>query len=140
MKISNELKTNDLSIVFSEKCLCFIICFLILVLSDIILGLSSSIWWMFVGIVLWGIHLGMTQGLLLAVVAKLSTLELRGTSFGLFHAITGVALFIASLLAGYLWQYLDSKYIFFLSAVVTSIGIVVFILWHWCYFNKIKNK
>jgi len=114
--------------------------FLILVLSDIILAFSSNIWWMFVGIILWGIHLGMTQGLLLAMVAKLSTFELRGTSFGLFHAITGIALLIASLLAGYLWQYHDSNYIFFLSAIITSIGIVVFIIWHWCHFNKINNK
>ena len=114
--------------------------FLILVLSDIILAFSSNIWWMFVGIILWGIHLGMTQGLLLAMVAKLSTFELRGTSFGLFHAITGIALLIASLLAGYLWQYHDSNYIFFLSAIITSIGIVVFIIWHWCYFNKTNNK
>jgi len=114
--------------------------FLILVLSDIILALTNGLGWMFVGIIFWGIHLGMTQGLLLAMIAKLSPSKLRGTSFGLFHAITGIALLIASLLAGYLWQYHDSNYIFFLSAIITSIGIVVFIIWHWCYFNKINNK
>jgi MFS family permease len=82
----------------------------------------------------------MTQGLLLAMVAKLSPVELRGTNFGLFHTITGFALLIASLIAGYLWQYYNSDLIFFVSAIVTSVGIMIFILWHWCYFNKIKNK
>ena len=114
--------------------------FLILVLSNIILALTNSIGWMFVGIIFWGIHLGMTQGLLLAMIAKLSPLELRGASFGLFHAITGVALFIASLIAGYLWQYYNSGLIFFVSAIITSVGITFFILWHWCYFIKIKKE
>ena len=114
--------------------------FLILVLSDIILALTNSVGWMFVGIIFWGIHLGMTQGLLLAMIAKLSPVELRGTSFGLFHAITGVALLIASLIAGYLWQYYNSGLIFFVSAIITSVGITFFILWHWCYFIKINKK
>ena len=117
-----------------------IVCgFLILVLSNIILALTNGIEWMFAGIIFWGIHLGMTQGLLLAMVAKLSPLELRGTSFGLYHAITGVALLIANLIAGYLWQYYNSGLIFSVSAIITSVGIMIFILWYWCYFIKITN-
>ena len=118
-----------------------IVCgFLILVLADIILALTNSIGWMFVGIIFWGIHLGMTQGLLLAMISKLSPLELRGTSFGLFHAISGVALLTASLIAGYLWQYYYSGLIFFVSAIITLVGITTFFLWYWCYFIKIKKK
>ena len=117
-----------------------IVCgFLILVLSNIILALTNGIEWMFAGIIFWGIHLGMTQGLLLAIVAQLSPLELRGTSFGLFHAITGAALFVASLIAGYLWQYYNSGLIFIVSAVITSVGIAFFILWHCCYFTKVNK-
>ena len=118
-----------------------IVCgFLILVLADIILALTNSVGWMFVGIIFWGIHLGMTQGLLLAMISKLSPLELRGTSFGLFHAISGVALLTASLIAGYLWQYYYSGLIFFVSAIITLVGITTFFLWYWCYFIKIKKK
>ena len=117
-----------------------IVCgFLILVLSNIILALTNGIEWMFAGIIFWGIHLGMTQGLLLAIVAQLSPLELRGTSFGLLHSITGAALFVASLIAGYLWQYYNSGLIFIVSAIITSVGITFFILWHWCYFTKINK-
>ena len=117
-----------------------IVCgFLILVLSNIILALTNGIEWMFAGIIFWGIHLGMTQGLLLAIVAQLSPLELRGTSFGLLHAITGAALLVASLIAGYLWQYYNSGLIFIVSAIITLVGITFFILWHWCYFTKINK-
>ena len=73
------------------------------------------------------------------MIAKLSPIELRGTSFGLFHAITGAALFVASLIAGYLWQYYNSELIFIVSAIITSVGITFFILWHWCYFTKINH-
>jgi len=113
--------------------------FLILVLSNIILALTNGIEWMFAGIIFWGIHLGMTQGLLLAIVAQLSPLELRGTSFGLLHAITGAALFVASLIAGYLWQYYNSGLIFIVSAIIISVGIMFFILWHLCYFTKVNK-
>ena len=113
--------------------------FLILVLSNIILTLTNSIEWMFVGIIFWGIHLGMTQGLLLAMVAKLSPLELRGTSFGLLHSITGAALFVASVIAGYVWQYFNSGLIFIVSAIITSVGIIFFILWYYCYFTKVNK-
>ena len=117
-----------------------IVCgFLILVLSNIILALTNGIEWMFAGIIFWGIHLGMTQGLLLAIVAQLSPLELRGTSFGLLHSITGAALFVASLIAGYLWQYYNSGLIFIVSAIITSVGITFFILWHCCYFTKLNK-
>lgn len=117
-----------------------IVCgFLILVLSNIILALTNGIEWMFAGIIFWGIHLGMTQGLLLAIVAQLSPLELRGTSFGLLHAITGAALFVASLIAGYLWQYYNSGLIFIVSAIITSVGIAFFILWYCCYFTKVNK-
>ena len=117
-----------------------IVCgFLILVLSNIILALTNGIEWMFAGIIFWGIHLGMTQGLLLAIVAQLSPLELRGTSFGLLHSITGAALFVASLIAGYLWQYYNSGLIFIVSAIITSVGITFFILWHCCYFTKVNK-
>ena len=117
-----------------------IVCgFLILVLSNIILALTNGIEWMFAGIIFWGIHLGMTQGLLLAIVAQLSPLELRGTSFGLLHSITGAALFVASLIAGYLWQYYNSGLIFIVSAIITLVGITFFILWHCCYFTKVNK-
>jgi len=117
-----------------------IVCgFLILVLSNIILALTNGIEWMFAGIIFWGIHLGMTQGLLLAIVAQLSPLELRGTSFGLLHSITGAALFVASLIAGYLWQYYNSGLIFIVSAIITLVGITFFISWHCCYFTKVNK-
>ncbi len=53
---------------------------------------------------LWGLHMGLTQGLLSALVAETVPAELRGTAFGMFNLITGVAMLLASVIAGALWQ------------------------------------
>lgn len=57
------------------------------------------------GSVVWGLHMGMTQGLLATMVANAAPRSLRGTAFGFFNLVSGIALLIASVLAELLWQY-----------------------------------
>ena len=75
-----------------------------LLLADLALALWPSVIGVMSGVVLWGIHMGMSQGLLAALVADTVSEHQRGTAFGVFNLITGVALFFASFLAGALWQ------------------------------------
>lgn len=56
------------------------------------------------GVALWGVHMGMTQGLLATMVADTAPTDLRGTAFGLFNLVSGVAMLLASVLAGGLWD------------------------------------
>ena len=56
------------------------------------------------GAVLWGLHMGLTQGLLSALVADTAPPELRGTAFGMFNLVTGLAMLMASVIAGSLWD------------------------------------
>ena len=56
------------------------------------------------GVALWGLHMGLTQGLLAAMVADAAPARLRGTAFGLFNLATGLALLAASVIAGWLWS------------------------------------
>ncbi len=74
-----------------------------LVAADVVLALAPSIGWVLAGTVLWGVHMGATQGLLATLVADASPPDLRGTAFGLFNLATGLALLLASFLAGALW-------------------------------------
>ncbi|MDD5587401.1 MAG: MFS transporter [Alphaproteobacteria bacterium] len=73
-------------------------------LADIVLARAGSLWAVFAGIVLWGAHMGLTQGLFSAMVADTAKAEQRGTAFGLFYFVTGLALLAASVLAGWLWN------------------------------------
>src|SRR5258708_38549248 len=78
--------------------------FLVLVVADSILALAPGIWVVMLGVGLWGLHMGMTQGLLAALVADTAPEAVRGTAFGLFNFVSGIALLLASLVAGVLWE------------------------------------
>jgi MFS family permease len=77
---------------------------LLLVTADIALALLPSLGGMALGVVLWGLHMGLTQGLLAALVADTSPAALRGTAFGFFNLLGGLAMLAASILAGGLWD------------------------------------
>ncbi len=77
---------------------------LLLIGADLLLAISNQGLWLWGGIVLWGLHMAMTQGLLATMVAATAPVELRGTAFGMFNLVSGVALLLASALAGLLWD------------------------------------
>lgn len=77
---------------------------LALVAADLALAVLPGLLGIAIGVGLWGIYLGLSQGLLSALVADTAPEDLRGTAFGLFNLVTGIALLAASLFAGWLWQ------------------------------------
>jgi MFS family permease len=98
--------------------------FAVLVLADIILACASGIWIVMLGVGFWGLHMGMTQGLLAALVADAAPDALRGTAFGLFNFASGIALLLASLIAGLLWQLVGPSATFFAGAALTVLGLL----------------
>jgi MFS family permease len=76
----------------------------LLLVADLVLAFASDIVSIGIGVVLWGLHMGFTQGLLATLIAETALAELRGTAFGMFNLITGVALLVASVVAGALWD------------------------------------
>lgn len=103
---------------------------LLLVAADIVLGLASSVWLVGVGVVFWGLHMGFTQGLLAALVADTAPPDLRGTAFGMFNLVTGIALLLASALAGFLWQVYGPSVTFFVGAAMTGLSLLGFWMVH----------
>lgn len=77
---------------------------LLLVAADAVLALLPSRGGVMLGVVLWGLHMGLTQGLLAALVADTSPAELRGTAYGFFNLLGGIAMLAASVIAGGLWD------------------------------------
>lgn len=98
--------------------------FLALVAADIVLALAHGLVPVFAGIVLWGLHLGLSQGLLQALVAETAPEALRATAFGFFNLMTGLALLAASLLAGALWAVGGAGLTFSAGAVIAALGIL----------------
>ena len=76
----------------------------VLVAADLVLALAPSLPGVGLGVMLWGLHMGLTQGLLAALIADTARPELRGTAFGIFNLACGVATLLASVIAGALWD------------------------------------
>ena len=80
----------------------------VLIAADLVLA-SGDHWSVVLpGVALWGVHMGMTQGLLAAMVADTAPADLRGTAYGFFNLVSGLALLLASALAGLLWDQLGA--------------------------------
>lgn len=97
-----------------------------------ILALADHFWFVYVGAMFWGLHMGATQGLLSAWVAEHAPHHLRGTAFGLFNLISGVALLGASTLAGGLWSGIGPKATFLSGAAfatIAAIGLIASRAW-----------
>lgn len=90
---------------------------LVLVLADAVLALAKGWPGMLLGVALWGLHMGMTQGLLAAMVANTAPEALRGSAFGVLGLATGLAVLVASVLAGVLWEWIGSRWTFTAGAV-----------------------
>jgi MFS family permease len=88
----------------------------LLILADGALALARGPLGVFLGAGLWGLHLGMTQGLLSAMIADTTPAAWRGTGFGVFSLISGVALLVASVAAGAIWDRLGSQTTFVVGA------------------------
>ena len=97
---------------------------LVLIAADIVLALSSHWSTLLAGVALWGIHMGMTQGLLAAMVAHTAPPELRGTAFGMFNLMSGIALLLASAGAGVLWEMLGAASTFYAGAIICVVTLI----------------
>lgn len=100
----------------------------ILIAADLTLAFSNSLVFIYIGSGLWGLHMGATQGLLAAMVASTAPNKLRGTAFGFFNLICGIAMLIASIVAGLLWDNLGSVFTFLAGAlfcIMSLFGIIL---------------
>jgi MFS family permease len=98
----------------------------VLVASDLVIAWSGSLAVTAVGVALWGLHMGMTQGVLAAMVAASAPEHLRGTAFGMFNLIAGVAMLMASVVAGLLWDNFGSAVTFYGGALFAVVAFLLF--------------
>ena len=98
---------------------------LVLLAADLVLATGGGWVTVLVGVALWGIHMGMTQGLLATMVADTAPADLRGTAYGFFNLVSGVAMLIASTVAGLLWDRLGASFTFHAGAVFCLVALIV---------------
>jgi MFS family permease len=101
----------------------------VLTAADLLLAAGSHWGMAAAGIALWGLHMAMTQGLLATMVAETAPADLRGTAFGFFNLVSGLALLVASTLAGVLWDQLGAPATFAAGFVFSLAALVLLGIW-----------
>jgi MFS family permease len=101
----------------------------VLVAADLVLATSTSWFALFGGVALWGVHMGMTQGLLATMVADTAPQDLRGTAYGVFNLVSGLAMLVASVLAGGMWDRLGAASTFYSGAALSGLALAL-LVWH----------
>jgi len=95
-----------------------------LAFADLFLAFAASVPVLLLGVVFWGLHMGLTQGLLATLVADTAPPELRGTAFGVFNLASGLSMLVASLVAGMLWDIYGPVATFLAGAAFTAAGLI----------------
>lgn len=97
----------------------------LLIAADLVLAFAGSTAALLCGVALWGLHMGFTQGLLSTLIADTTPAELKGTAFGVFNLASGVAMLLASVLAGWLWQNQGASATFFAGAALALAALML---------------
>ncbi|TAJ59785.1 MAG: MFS transporter [Brevundimonas sp.] len=100
----------------------------VLIVADGVLALVATIPGVLIGVALWGLHMGLSQGLLAALVVDMAPSDMRGTAFGLFNLASGVTLLAASVVAGLLWSRMGAEATFLagtMFALLATAGLVL---------------
>ncbi len=102
--------------------------FCLLVAADLVLAFTNGLAGVATGVALWGLHMGFTQGLLATLVADTAPPELRGTAYGIFNLLCGLAILVASVLAGALWDSVGPQSTFLAAAAFTAVALALLVL------------
>jgi MFS family permease len=102
----------------------------VLIGADLALAHSNEWGWLALGIGLWGLHMGITQGLLARMIADTAPADLRGTAYGLFFLVSGIVTLIASAVAGWLWDSYGAPVTFLAGALFSALALATLFIGH----------
>jgi MFS family permease len=100
-----------------------------LIVADLVLAVGERVTIVLAGVAVWGLHMGLTQGIFAALVADAAPADLRGTAFGVFNFVSGLAALLASLVAGALWHWSGPAATFFAGALFSAAALIGLLIW-----------
>ena len=107
-----------------DRVVVLMIGFGLLIAADLFLALSQGVSGVMIGVVLWGLHMGFTQGLLATLIADAAPAELRGTAYGMYNLLGGAAMLAASVIAGAVWDVSGPIGTFLVGSALATVALV----------------
>ena len=104
---------------------------MVLIAADLVLAANDHWLTIAAGVSLWGLHMGITQGLLATMVANTAPMDLRGTAYGFFNLVSGIAMLMASAAAGLLWDRFGASFTFYAGASFATLSLLGIVLKAW---------
>ena len=95
-----------------------------LIVADLVLATDDRWGVVLAGVALWGVHMGITQGLLATMVAETAPADLRGTAYGFFNLVSGIAMLLASVVAGFVWDRVGASVTFYAGASFCTVALI----------------
>jgi len=95
---------------------------MVLIAADLVLAANDHWLTVAAGVSVWGLHMGMTQGLMARMVADAAPVDLRGTAYGVFNLVSGIAMLMASAAAGLLWDRFGASFTFYVGAIFAALA------------------
>jgi MFS family permease len=95
-----------------------------LIVADLILAWAPTPLMVMLGVAMWGLHMGLTQGILSTLVADASPEDLRGTAYGVFALVSGAATLISSVVAGVVWDKARPATVFYVGATFAAFALI----------------
>ncbi len=96
-----------------------------LIAADVVLAWAPSPYYVMVGVAIWGLHMGLTQGILSTLVADAAPVDLRGSAYGVFALVSGVAALLASVVAGIVWDKFGQAPVFYIGAGFAVLALLI---------------
>jgi MFS family permease len=104
---------------------------IVLIAADLVLAANDHWLTVIAGVCLWGVHMGITQGLFATMIADTAPVDLRGTAYGFFNLVSGIAMLLASAAAGLLWTRLGAPFTFYAGATFAALALFGLMLKAW---------
>lgn len=99
----------------------------VLVLANLMLAGANDATVVLIGVALWGLHMGLTEGVFTAMIADAAPVDLRGTAFGVFNLMRGLLLLMASVIAGVMWEFSGPAATFITAAALAAFSMLLLI-------------
>lgn len=99
-------------------------------------ALSTKIWYIWVLFILYGIFMGLTEGIQKAFLAGIIPENMRATGYGIYNTFVGIAILPASAVGGYLWDRYNPSATFYYGVITAFISTLLFLI----IFGRFKDR